>query len=140
MAIRQFNNRFDDSTRAYSSFLSGILRWRLVTVAIAIIFFGGSSLWMAPQIPQEILPRINTGQANLNAQFPPGTPLETNQKVMAAVDEIIRKQPETEYVFSTIGGSLFGDTTNANALRASSTITLKTGTNVKLMQNELLKS
>ncbi|MEA5601497.1 efflux RND transporter permease subunit [Nostoc sp. UHCC 0252] len=129
--LRQFNNRFDDSTRAYSSFLSGILRWRLVTVAIAIIFFGGGSLWMAPQIPQEILPRINTGQANLNAQFPPGTPLETNQKVMVAVDEIIRKQPETEYVFSTIGGSLFGNTTNANALRASSNITLKTGTNVQ---------
>jgi len=129
--LRQFNNRFDASTRGYSSFLTGILRWRLVTVAIAIIVFGGGSLWMAPQIPQEILPRINTGQANLNAQFPPGTPLETNQKVMVAVDEIIRKQPETEYVFSTIGGSLFGNTTNANALRASSNITLKAGTNVQ---------
>jgi len=129
--LRQFNNRFDASTRGYSSFLTGILRWRWATVAIAIIVFGGGSLWMAPQIPQEILPRINTGQANLNAQFPPGTPLETNQKVMVAVDEIIRKQPETEYVFSTIGGSLFGNTTNANALRASSNITLKAGTNVQ---------
>ncbi|MDM9585640.1 MULTISPECIES: efflux RND transporter permease subunit [unclassified Nostoc] len=129
--LQKFNNRFDASTRGYGSFLAGILRWRLVTVAIAIILFGGGSLWMAPQIPQEILPRINTGQANLNAQFPPGTPLETNQKVMVAVDEIIRKQPETEYVFSTIGGSLFGNTTNANALRASSNITLKAGTNVQ---------
>ncbi|QMS90936.1 efflux RND transporter permease subunit [Nostoc edaphicum CCNP1411] len=129
--LQKFNNRFDASTRGYGSFLAGILRWRVATVAIAIIVFGGGSLWMAPQIPQEILPRINTGQANLNAQFPPGTPLETNQKVMVAVDEIIRKQPETEYVFSTIGGSLFGNTTNANALRASSNITLKTGTNVQ---------
>ncbi len=129
--LQKFNSRFDASTRGYSSFLAGILRWRFVTVAIAIIVFGGGSLWMAPQIPQEILPRINTGQANLNAQFPPGTPLETNQKVMVAVDEIIRKQPETEYAFSTIGGSLFGNTTNANALRASSNITLKAGTNVQ---------
>ncbi|MEH2097539.1 efflux RND transporter permease subunit [Nostoc sp.] len=137
--LRQFNNRFDAATRGYSSFLSGILRWRLVTVAIAIIIFGGASLWMAPQIPQEILPRINTGQANLNAQFPPGTPLETNQKVMVAVDEIIRKQPETEYVFSTIGGSLFGNTTNANALRASSNITLKTGTNVQAYVERVTK-
>ncbi|MCC5648871.1 efflux RND transporter permease subunit [Nostoc sp. XA013] len=129
--LQKFNSRFDASTRGYGSFLVGILRWRVATVAIAIILFGGGSLWMAPQIPQEILPRINTGQANLNAQFPPGTPLETNQKVMVAVDEIIHKQPETEYVFSTIGGSLFGNTTNANALRASSNITLKTGTNVQ---------
>ncbi|MFS0517910.1 efflux RND transporter permease subunit [Nostoc sp. UIC 10607] len=129
--LQKFNSRFDASTRGYGNFLAAILRWRVATVAIAIILFGGASLWMAPQIPQEILPRINTGQANLNAQFPPGTPLETNQKVMVAVDEIIRRQPETEYVFSTIGGSLFGNTTNANALRASSNITLKTGTNVQ---------
>ncbi len=137
--LQKFNNRFDASTRGYGSFLAGILRWRVATVAIAIIVFGGGSLWMAPQIPQEILPRINTGQANLNAQFPPGTPLETNQKVMVAVDEIIRKQPETEYVFSTIGGSLFGNTTNANALRASSNITLKTGTNVQAYVERVTK-
>jgi CzcA family heavy metal efflux pump len=129
--LRKFNDRFEASTRGYGSFLARVLRWRLVTVAIALILFGGSSLWMAPQIPQEILPRINTGQANLNAQFPPGTPLETNRKVMAAVDEILRKQPETEYVFSTTGGALFGNTTNENALRASSTITLKQGTDVE---------
>ncbi|WP_414517560.1 efflux RND transporter permease subunit [Nostoc sp. PCC 9305] len=137
--LQKFNNRFDAATRGYGSFLAGILRWRVATVAIAIILFGGASLWMAPQIPQEILPRINTGQANLNAQFPPGTPLETNQKVMVAVDDIIRKQPETEYVFSTVGGSLFGNTTNANALRASSNITLKTGTNVQAYVERVTK-
>ncbi|MBH8561957.1 efflux RND transporter permease subunit [Nostoc sp. CENA67] len=137
--LREFNRRFDAATRGYGGFLAGILRWRIVTVAIATILLGGGSLWMAPQIPQEILPRINTGQANLNAQFPPGTPLETNKKVMAAVDEIIRKQPETEYVFSTVGGSLFGNTTNENALRASSTITLKPGTDVEAYVERVTK-
>jgi multidrug efflux pump subunit AcrB len=129
--LRKFNQRFEAATRGYGNFLGQILRWRLITVAIAVLFFGGGSLWMAPQIPQEILPRINTGQANLNAQFPPGTPLETNQKVMAVVDKILRNQPETEYVFSTIGGALFGTNTSANPLRGSSTITLKLGTNVE---------
>ncbi len=129
--LREFNRRFDASTRGYGNFLTGILRWRLVTVAIAIIVFGGSSLWMAPQIPQEILPRISTGQANLNAQFPPGTPLETNRKVMAAVDDVLRNQPETEYVFSTAGGALFGTNTSANAQRGTSNITLKPGTDVE---------
>ncbi|BAY91732.1 MULTISPECIES: efflux RND transporter permease subunit [unclassified Tolypothrix] len=129
--LRQFNRRFDAATVGYGRFLSGILRWRLVTVALALLLFGGGSLWMAPQIPQEILPRINTGQANLNAQFPPGTPLETNQKVMNAVNEILRNQPETEYVFTTIGGALFGNTTNANPLRGTSNITLKPGSDVE---------
>ncbi|AFY44654.1 efflux RND transporter permease subunit [Nostoc sp. PCC 7107] len=137
--LQEFNRRFDAATRGYGGFLTMILRWRLITVAIALLFFGGGSLWMAPQIPQEILPRINTGQANLNAQFPPGTPLDTNLKVMSAVDEVLRQQPETEYIFSTAGGALFGNTTNANPLRGTSNITLKTGTDVEAYVERVTK-
>ncbi|KYC39616.1 cation transporter [Scytonema hofmannii PCC 7110] len=129
--LQEFNRRFEAATRGYSSFLTQVLRYRLFVIGLAILVFGGSSLWMAPQIPQEILPRINTGQARLSAQFPPGTPLETNRKVMAAVDDIVLKQPETEYVFSTSGGALFGTSTSENPLRGSSTITLKSGTDVE---------
>ncbi|WP_071188196.1 efflux RND transporter permease subunit [Trichormus sp. NMC-1] len=137
--LRVFNSRFEAATRAYSSFLGGILRWRLLTIAIAIIALGGGSWWIAPQIPQEILPRINTGQVNLIAQFPPGIPLETNQKVMKAVDDILRQQPETEYVFSTVGGFLFGNNSSANPLRSSSTITLKPDTNIETYVERVTK-
>jgi CzcA family heavy metal efflux pump len=129
--FKEFNRRFEASTRGYSSFLGQVLRYRLLVIGFAILLFGGGSLWMAPQIPQEILPRISTGQASLFAQFPPGTPLATNRKVMAAVDDILINQPETEYVFSTAGGALFGTNTSANPLRGSSTITLKPGTDVE---------
>lgn len=129
--FREFNHRFEATTRLYGSFLAGILRWRLLTIAITFILFGGGSYWMAPQLPQEILPQINTGQVSLIAQFPPGTPLETNQKVMKAVDDILLQQPETEYVFSTVGGSLFGSNSTANPLRSSSTITLKPNSDIE---------
>ncbi|MBD1928208.1 efflux RND transporter permease subunit [Trichocoleus sp. FACHB-90] len=129
--LREFNRRFEAATGSYTRFLTGVVRYRLLVIAAIILLFGGSSLWMVGQIPQEILPRINTGQANLFAQFPPGTSVETNQKVMKLVDEILVKQPESDYVFSTAGGSLFGSTTNANPLRASSSITLKQGTDVE---------
>ncbi len=129
--FQEFNRRFEGATRLYSNFLSGILRWRLLTIAIAIIFFGAGSVWMSPQLPQEILPQINTGQVSLFAKFPPGTPLETNQKVMQVVDDILRQQPETEYVFSTVGGSLFGGNSNPNPLRSSSTITLKPNSDIE---------
>lgn len=137
--LRVFNSRFEAATRAYGSFLGGILRWRLLTIAITIILLGGGSWWIAPQLPQEILPRINTGQVNLIAQFPPGIPLETNQKVMKAVDDILRQQPETEYVFSTVGGFLFGNNSSANPLRSSSTITLKPGSNVETYVESVTK-
>ncbi|MEH2069278.1 MAG: efflux RND transporter permease subunit [Nostoc sp.] len=129
--LRQFNHRFEDATRGYSNFLTKILRYRLVVVTAALLILGGSSFFMFGQIPQEILPRISTGQATLRAQFPPGTPLATSQKVMQIVDDILLKQPETESAFTTVGGNLFGSNTTENPLRASSTINLKPGTDVE---------
>ena len=129
--MRQFNRRFEDATGGYANFLSKIVRYRLIVVTAALLILGGSTFFMVGQIPQEIRPRISTGQANLRAQFPAGTPLETSQKVMQVVDDILLKQPETEYAFTTVGGSLFGNTTSENPLRASSTINLKEGTDVE---------
>ncbi|MDZ8241908.1 MAG: efflux RND transporter permease subunit [Nostoc sp. ChiQUE01a] len=129
--LRQFNHRFEDATRGYSNFLTKVLRYRLFVVTAALLILGGSSFLMFGQIPQEILPRISTGQATLRAQFPPGTPLVTSEKVMQIVDDILLKQPETESTFTTVGGNLFGSNTTENPLRASSTINLKPGTEVE---------
>jgi len=129
--LRQFNQRFVAATQGYVGTLGWALRYRLLVVGIAMIVLGGGSLWMAGQIPQEILPRINTGQAQLRAQYPPGTPLATSQEVAKIVDDILLRQPETEYVFSTVGGFLFGSNTTANPLRSNSTVILKPGVNVE---------
>ncbi|MFB2939270.1 efflux RND transporter permease subunit [Aerosakkonemataceae cyanobacterium BLCC-F154] len=128
--LRKFNERFEAAMGSYRRFLGFILRFRVIVILAAFLILGGGSWWMVGQIPQEILPRISTGQANLFASFPPGTTLETNRKVMSVVDDIIRKQPETEYAFSTAGGSLFAGNTNANPTRSTSTITLKPGSDV----------
>ncbi|MEM6434345.1 MAG: efflux RND transporter permease subunit, partial [Cyanobacteria bacterium P01_D01_bin.115] len=129
--MRQFDQRLQGLTRQYQRLLGRVLRRRLWAIAIAFLLFGGSSLGMVSRIPQEILPRIDTGQASLRAQFPPGTPLADNRRVMAAVDEVLLAQPEAEYVFTTSGGFLFASITSANALRGTSTVTLKPGTSVE---------
>lgn len=128
--IRQFDQRLQGLTRGYAQLLHWVLRHKLRVVAIAFLILGGSSLLMLGQIPQEILPRIDTGQASLRVAFPPGTTLEENQRVMNAIDEVLLAQPETEYAFSTAGGYLFASITSANALRGTSTITLKPNTDV----------
>ncbi|MBW4486286.1 MAG: efflux RND transporter permease subunit [Trichocoleus desertorum ATA4-8-CV12] len=137
--LRQFNQRFEAATYGYGRFLTRVLQHRFWVVAATVVILGGSSWLMAGQIPQEILPRINTGQANLFAQFPPGTPLETSQKVMERVDQILAQQPETDYAFTTVGGSLFGNSTNANPLRATSTVTLKSGSDVEAYVERVTK-
>ncbi|MEM1311372.1 MAG: efflux RND transporter permease subunit, partial [Cyanobacteria bacterium P01_H01_bin.153] len=129
--LRQFDLRLKGLTRQYRHLLGWVLSRRLGVIAGAFVIFGGSSLLMVGQLPQEILPAIDTGQAGLWAQFPPGTPLADNRKVMAAVDEVLLAQPEAEYVFTTSGGFLFASITSANALRGTSTITLKPGTPIE---------
>ena len=129
--LRAFDRQFEAAARRYSIVLKQILHWRLLTIGLTFLLLGGSSLLIIGRVPQEILPRINTGQARLFAQFPPETTLATNRRVMMKVDEILLAQPETEYTFTTAGGFLFGSNTSENPLRGSSTITLKPDTNVE---------
>ncbi len=129
--LRAFNQRLAGLTRSYGNTLAKVIRRRAIVIVTAFIVLGGSGVVMAGQIPQEILPRISTGQANVNVQFPPGTSLETNRRVMAAVDDVLLKQPETDYVFTTTGGSLFGNNVSSNPSRSSGSVTLKEGSDVE---------
>ncbi len=128
--LRSFNQKLDGATRRYGQTLAKVLRRRSIVIVAAFVLLGGSGIAMAGQIPQEILPRISTGQATVNVQFPPGTSLETNRRVMEAVDEVLLKQPETDYVFTTAGGALFGTTVSSNPSRSSGSVTLKAGASV----------
>lgn len=129
--VRKFQSQFLSVTNSYGNFLGRVLRWRVVVLISAILFLGGSSALMLTQIRQEVLPQINTGQAILFAQFPPGTTLETNRRVMELVDEIILKQPETDYAFSTVGGFIFSGSNSNNVLRSSVNVTLKPASNIR---------
>jgi CzcA family heavy metal efflux pump len=128
--FRQFNRQFYGLKLNYTRLLSQTIRFRILAILCAFLILGGGSWWMQAKIPREILPAINTGQARLFAQFPPGTTLETNKQVTDAVDRILMEQPETDYIFTTVGGFLFGNLTIANLLRSSSTITVKPNTNL----------
>ncbi len=129
--LRAFNHRLEGGTQIYGNILARSIRRPAIVVIAAVILLGGSGIVMAGQIPQEILPRISTGQANVNVQFPHGTSLATNRRVMLAVDDVLLKQPETDYVFTTTGGSLFGNSVSFNPSRSSGNITLKPGTDIE---------
>lgn len=129
--IRAFALRVDRLTDRYAAVLWRTLmhrRWVLAGV------FGGLSLAAAlllPFLSTEILPQVGTGQARLIAQFPPGQPVGESRRLMKQVDDLLLRQEEVSYVFSTVGGFLFGNATSENPLRASSTITLKQGTDTQ---------
>ncbi len=138
--LRWFGQGLQQLTRRYGKSLSWVLRRRVVVITAAILIFGGGSWAMVQHIPQEILPSISNGQARVWVSLPPGTTLDENRQVMAAVDQILIDQPETDYVFTTSGGFLFGSISIDNALRGSSTLTLKPGTDVEAFTERMNKA
>ncbi|MEM9136312.1 MAG: efflux RND transporter permease subunit [Cyanobacteria bacterium P01_F01_bin.42] len=135
--LRAFQTRFEQATVQYQQALAQILKYRWTIVAIAVLTLGSSSYWMLNQLPQEILPPINTGQVNLNAQLPKGSSLTTNLQVMDLVDTVVLEQPETKYAFSIAGGSLFASIVNENPRRGSSTLTLQPKTDLSTYTENL---
>ncbi|NJK34374.1 MAG: efflux RND transporter permease subunit [Oscillatoriales cyanobacterium SM2_2_1] len=123
--FREFDNRFVGLTGRYGAFLSRVLTYRWLVLLAVFLILGGGALAMVQSIPREIVPQVRTGDVNVNLQFPVGTTLARNQSITQRVDEILQAQPESQFVFTTVGGSLFGNFTNANPLRSSSTVILK---------------
>lgn len=139
--LRAFRLRIEGLTRRYVHLLAWVLQKRAWVILGAVLVLGGGSIVLGGQLPQEILPRINTGQARVSVNFPSGTTLDENRTVMQAVDQLLLEQPEVEYVFTTSGGGLFASNTSENTLRGSSTISLNQGTDlsrfVERMNREL---
>ncbi len=125
--LRGFRDNFNRATILYAQVLRWVLKKRIFVVITVFALLGGSSLFMLSQIPQEILPRTNTGRVSVIAQFPAETTLAYNQRVMELVQDIVNRQRDTEYSFATVGGSFFGNNTTVNPLRSSINITLKQG-------------
>ena len=128
--LKWFETGFSSLSDTYQSVLQQLVNYRIFVLILVFLALGTGSYGMSRELSQEILPRINTGEAIMFASFPPGTNLATNKKVMSAVDEILLAQPETEYVFTSKGGFLFGGITIENLLRSSSTITLRPRTDL----------
>ena len=76
LILRGFERGLNWVTTQYGRGLAWVLRHRLGVLGFVITLCAVGSGWMAQDLPQEILPRINTGQAQLSAQFPPGTTIE----------------------------------------------------------------
>jgi multidrug efflux pump subunit AcrB len=129
--VRGFGAWVERLTVGYGSLLTRTLTHRRLVLLAVFAGLGVAAAVMAPFLATEILPRVGTGQARLVAQLPPGMPLSESQRLMQQVDAVLLRQEETAYVFTTVGGFLFGSTTTPNPLRASATITLKPGTSVQ---------
>ncbi|MBF2098717.1 MAG: efflux RND transporter permease subunit [Gloeomargaritaceae cyanobacterium C42_A2020_066] len=96
-----------------------------LVVGLIVVTFGASAWFAVGGLGQTLIPRINTGLAQVSARFPPGIPLAVNRRVMTLVGETLGQFPETQHHFTVAGGNLFGATAATNPQNGNATLTLK---------------
>ncbi|MEM1368506.1 MAG: efflux RND transporter permease subunit [Cyanobacteria bacterium P01_H01_bin.15] len=128
--LKAFRSGITQLTRLYHWVLTKIIRVRLLFIPIVLVALILTSWQQLQELPLEILPPINTGQAFMIGRFRPGVDLATNLRLTEIAADIVLDQPETENAFVVSGGFLFSNATIENLLRSSGSITLKPGTSV----------
>ncbi len=80
---------------------------KLVVFLFVMMLF--SSLLLIPLVGFEFMPGADTGEIQINASMPVGTPLEETNRVASQLEEIVNNEvPEVKTVFTNVGsGGMF---------------------------------
>lgn len=88
----------------YESALGWILSHTLIGVTIgALIFFG--CLKLAAFIPSTFLPAQDNGEFVVSVEKPVGSSLESTQKFMLKIEELLKQNPSVDLLSSTVGST-----------------------------------
>ncbi|MBP0614478.1 efflux RND transporter permease subunit [Jiella mangrovi] len=91
----------------YLVILRQALRFRWLTAFLGIAFFAGS-VYVAIGLPTEFMPSSDRGRALASIELVPGSTLAETDDVVKKVSAILKKQPEVESVFASIGTATEG--------------------------------
>jgi len=77
-------------------------RWRVVGLGLAALLV---VVPLAGVLGFEFMPSIDQGQFTIRIETPAGTNLETTNRVVAKVEDLLARQPEAEAIFATVGST-----------------------------------
>jgi hydrophobic/amphiphilic exporter-1 (mainly G- bacteria), HAE1 family len=109
--FRWFNNVVDAGTRAYSSTVEHVLRWRVVAI-IGFLATLGLTYWVYTRVPTAFIPEDDQGYLMVVVQAPQGASLEYTGNICTAIEKELLKNPDVEGTFSVVGFSFSGSASN----------------------------
>ncbi len=117
----------------YLRILAVLLRHRVLTLAVTLMFFA-ASLRIAKLLPSEMMPLQDQSLLLLRFKLPVGSSIEQTDGVMQQVETHLLTLREVEGIFSVVGG-FGGDAVN----QGTAFLTLKDPEVRKISQNEFAK-
>jgi HAE1 family hydrophobic/amphiphilic exporter-1 len=101
--VLQVVGRFLDAVDAkYGLLLRGALRWRSVTLVVALLVFA-STLVVAKYLRAEFIPVEDQSEFNIRVKAPLGASIATTDALLERIRARIAPQPWVRYTFTTIG-------------------------------------
>ena len=99
-----FNNKFDIFAEKYSHLLAFLLHKRLLVLAVCGVMFI-ASLSLISALGFVMVPTTDKGQVTVSANFDSGITLDAASQETKQLEEIIKKNPEVKYIYSTVTNS-----------------------------------
>ncbi|MEM7480796.1 MAG: efflux RND transporter permease subunit [Acidobacteriota bacterium] len=102
--LRMFQAGFGRIEALYDRALPRLLR-RAGWVLVAAVVLLALSLLLYPRLGRELIPEMVQGEIFVDAEMPPGTPLETTSFTLRQVEQAARAHPEITEVYGLAGTS-----------------------------------
>lgn len=100
----KFNTFFKKIINGYKKLLYWSLHHRVIVVTIGVLIFVVSIVAVL-SVGAEFFPEMDEGQFMISVRLPSGTELETTERVVSQVEEVLEGIDEIETVSSNIGGN-----------------------------------
>ncbi|HHY73467.1 MAG TPA: efflux RND transporter permease subunit [Bacillus bacterium] len=106
--VMWFNIGFEKVSKWYGR----LLKWALYkrkTVILSTIAMLVGSLALFPLVGMEFLPKTDEGQISISVELPNGTILKETEEAVSQIENIVKKVPELDHMYTSIGSSGGGD-------------------------------
>ena len=99
----KIKNSFDILSTFYKKTLEIALRHPYKTIALSLVFFAGSYIFVF-SLKQEMIPPMDQSQLMLRFKTPPGSSLEFTDNMIKLCEKYVDSQEETKGFFAIVGG------------------------------------
>ncbi|HET9229452.1 MAG TPA: efflux RND transporter permease subunit, partial [Thermoanaerobaculia bacterium] len=101
---RTFDGALAALTASYPPALSWALRSKALVLGLALVLFV-ASLFLIPVLGVNLVPSFSQGEFYFQVELPEGTPLESTDRFIADVQEVLEGDPRIDSYASTAGGT-----------------------------------
>ncbi|MGR3311676.1 MAG: efflux RND transporter permease subunit [Candidatus Brocadiales bacterium] len=102
--LKTFNLIYSAIARVYPKVLSFAISHKLIVIGCTIAALGSS--WFAyKDLGMELIPEMSQGEFFINIKKPAGTPLEITLDTIKQTEEIVKRNPYVEQIYSITGST-----------------------------------